>query len=316
MTTLFDRVFQFRTIDYFVNMKAVDGFPLETWPRRNLHHGETTSTSTPRSLRSVEIAKGVENHLALDECFEILMVLEGSTEYEFEDGRVESLSGGQFLSIAPGVQHRGKHNLRSPARLLGILFDPSVKNATRNTPFTRKDLEWLTQQIRTGAGYTHRINEDIRGYIKALSPSLENIRNANAATLVSFRLAICAILLEAARQFSSSGVLEPTQVVQIAVDYMKQNLRFDHSIESVARAANCSRAKLFSLFKESTGMTPNDYWLRLRVDHARLLLRSTNHTVTSIAMESGFSTSQYFSSVFKKYSGTNPRDYRESHKEH
>lgn len=246
------------------------------------------------------------------ECFEILMVLEGSTEYEFEDGRVESLSGGQFLSIAPGVQHRGKHNLRSPARLLGILFDPSVKNATRNTPFTRKDLEWLTQQIRTGAGYTHRINEDIRGYIKALSPSLENIRNANAATLVSFRLAICAILLEAARQFSSSGVLEPTQVVQIAVDYMKQNLRFDHSIESVARAANCSRAKLFSLFKESTGMTPNDYWLRLRVDHARLLLRSTNHTVTSIAMQSGFSTSQYFSSVFKKYSGTNPRDYRES----
>jgi transcriptional regulator GlxA family with amidase domain len=129
---------------------------------------------------------------------------------------------------------------------------------------------------------------------------------------VSFRLAICAILLEAARQFSSSGVLEPTQVVQTAMDYMKQNLRFDDSIESVAKAANCSRARLFSLFKESTGMTPNDYWLRLRVDHACLLLRTTNHTVTTIAMQSGFSTSQYFSSVFKKYSGTSPRDYRQS----
>jgi AraC-like DNA-binding protein len=246
------------------------------------------------------------------DCFEILMVLEGSTEYEFEDGRTESLAGGQFLSIAPGVQHRGKHNVRSPARLLGILFDPTVTNAIRNTPFTHKDLEWLTLQIRMGAGYTHRISTDMRGYIKALSPSLENIRSANAATLVSFRLAICAILLEVARQFSSSGVLEPTQVVQTAMDYMKQNLRFDDSIESVAKAANCSRARLFSLFKESTGMTPNDYWLRLRVEHARLLLRTTNHSVTKIAMQSGFSTSQYFSAVFKKYSGTSPRDYRQS----
>ena len=249
------------------------------------------------------------------DCFEILMVLEGSTEYEFEDGRTESLAGGQFLSIAPCVQHRGKHNVRSPARLLGILFDPTVKNAIRNTPFTNKDLRWLTLQIRMGAGYTHRINADIRRYIKALSPSLENIRSANAATLVSFRLAICAILLEVAKQFSSSGVLEPTQVVQSAMDYMKQNMRFDDSIESVAKAANCSRARLFSLFKESTGMTPNDYWLRLRVDHAQLLLRKTNHTVTNIAMESGFSSSQYFSVVFKKYSGTSPRDYREFQKD-
>ncbi|MCU0720731.1 MAG: helix-turn-helix domain-containing protein [Pirellula sp.] len=246
------------------------------------------------------------------DCFEILMVLEGSTEYEFDDGRTESLAGGQFLSIAPGVPHRGKHNVRSPAKLLGILFDPTAKNAIRNTPFTNKDLEWLTQQIRMGAGCTHRISKDMGGYIKVLSPSLENIRSANAATLVSFRLAICAILLEAAKQFSSPGVVEPTHVVQTAMDYMKQNLRFDDSIESVARIANCSRATLFSLFKESTGMTPNDYWLRLRVDHARLLLRTTNHTVTNIAMQSGFSSSQYFSAVFKKYSGTSPRDYRES----
>jgi AraC-like DNA-binding protein len=246
------------------------------------------------------------------DCFELLMILEGSTEYEFDDGHLESLAGGQFLAIAPGVKHRGKHDLRRPARLLGILFDSSSTNAIRNTPFTGKDLKWITQQIRTSAGRTHQMNADIRGHIKSLAILLENFQSANAATLVFLRVAICSILLEVARQISSTRVLEPKQVVQIATDYMKRNLRFEDSIESVAKVANCSRAKLFALFKESTGMTPNDYWLRLRVDHAQSLLRSTNLPVTRIAMDSGFSTSQYFSTVFKKYAGTSPSDYRES----
>jgi len=94
---------------------------------------------------------------------------------------------------------------------------------------------------------------------------------------------------------------------------MKLNLQSEASIESVAEVARCSRWRLFVLFKESTGMTPNDYWLRLRIEHAQALLSSSTLPVTKIAMDSGFSTSQYFSTVFKKYTGISPSEYREMH---
>ncbi len=246
------------------------------------------------------------------DAIEVLIALEGSTEYEFGDGHTEVLAGGQYLAIPPGVRHRGKHDIRRPARLLGLIVNPSARNAVKNTPFTAKDLRWLSDQLTQGAGHSYRIHGDLREPIRALSAPLPMIRSASAPILISIRLAICAILLELANQAASSRRVEPKNLVKQAIEYMKQHLQTDASIEQVAKEVRCSRAKLFALFKESTGMTPNDYWLRLRVDHAQRLLRTTQLPVITIAMQSGFSSSQYFSTVFKKYVGTSPSIYRDT----
>jgi transcriptional regulator GlxA family with amidase domain len=57
-------------------------------------------------------------------------------------------------------------------------------------------------------------------------------------------------------------------------------------------------------------MTPNDYLQRLRVTRARDLLVTTSQSVTDIAYATGFSSSQYFSNVFRKYAGTTPSTFR------
>ena len=67
---------------------------------------------------------------------------------------------------------------------------------------------------------------------------------------------------------------------------------------------------MFDLFKAQTGLTPNDYLQRLRVEAAQEQLRQTDFSVTQIALAMGFSSGQYFSTVFARYTGVSPTRFR------
>jgi AraC-like DNA-binding protein len=71
-----------------------------------------------------------------------------------------------------------------------------------------------------------------------------------------------------------------------------------------------SRARMFEIFKKETGLSPNDYLQRHRVDCCKELLSGTDRTITDIALETGFGSSQYFSRVFRKYCGLTPMEFR------
>jgi transcriptional regulator GlxA family with amidase domain len=73
-----------------------------------------------------------------------------------------------------------------------------------------------------------------------------------------------------------------------------------------------TRARLFEQFKRGTGMTPTDYLLRVRVERARELMADTSRSLTEVAHATGFSSSQYFSTVFRRYTGMAPGAMREA----
>lgn len=244
------------------------------------------------------------------DCHEILILADGATEYEFRDGKVHELTGGHFLVIPPGVEHRGRYNFRRPARLCGILFDLERSDAVIGTPFLSSDLVWIADQINTGACFAHRMSYDMKGYFKLLMMDLKRLHMSDRSMVISMRSLICAILHHAARRIITERTLKPSRVVENAISYMKSNLDSEASIDGLTKAVECSRARLFKLFKESVGMTPNDYWQRLRIDLSIELLKDPSKSITEVAFEAGFASSQYFSTVFRKYSGRSPTEYR------
>jgi AraC-like DNA-binding protein len=244
------------------------------------------------------------------DCHEILILADGATEYEFRDGTVQSLTGGHFLVIPPGVEHRGLYNFRRPARLCGVLFDLARPDSVIGTPFLASDLTWIADQVNTGACAAHRMSYDMKGYFKLLLSDLKKLHMADRSMIISMRSLVCAILHHAARRIISERTMKPSRVVENAIAYMKSNLDAEASIEGLTKAVSCSRARLFKLFKETVGMTPNDYWQRLRIDLSIELLKDPNKSITDVAFESGFASSQYFSTVFRKYSGRSPTEYR------
>ncbi len=88
------------------------------------------------------------------------------------------------------------------------------------------------------------------------------------------------------------------------------NPRRDFRVGELARLSAMSESRFKERFRAEVGVPPAEYMMRRKINVAKSLLRSGGHTVTGIAMDLGFSSSQYFATVFKRYTGRNPRDYR------
>lgn len=85
----------------------------------------------------------------------------------------------------------------------------------------------------------------------------------------------------------------------------------DLDIPMVSREMGMSLSLFFNKFKAVTGMTPNNFILRLRLQHAATLLEKNPYlSVTEVSEKSGFATVVYFRRVFKKQYGVSPQQYR------
>lgn len=82
------------------------------------------------------------------------------------------------------------------------------------------------------------------------------------------------------------------------------------SVRDLARVAGYTEAQYIRLFRRYLGDTPKQCQLSLRMDKAKLLLRSTDLSVSEIAYRVGYQDPLYFSRLFHHRTGYTPRDYR------
>jgi AraC-like DNA-binding protein len=72
-----------------------------------------------------------------------------------------------------------------------------------------------------------------------------------------------------------------------------------------------SRVQLYRKVKALLNINVNDYILNTRLQKAKYLLKNESTNIGEIASKTGFSSSAYFSSVFKTKVGVTPKEYRE-----
>jgi signal transduction histidine kinase/AraC-like DNA-binding protein len=103
----------------------------------------------------------------------------------------------------------------------------------------------------------------------------------------------------------------PTQrIVLKAIAYIHANYASAISCDEVASHVGLSGRHLTRCFRREIGVTPTTYLHRYRLRQAKLLLRAGRKSITEIAMEVGFSSSGYFSRVFRQEAGVSPREYQ------
>lgn len=82
------------------------------------------------------------------------------------------------------------------------------------------------------------------------------------------------------------------------------------SLDDVAEAAGVSSFHLVRIFRRAIGVTPHQYLMRVRLQHALALLRDTVRPVTEIAYEAGWSDLSNFIHIFRRDIGCSPRAFR------
>ncbi len=97
-------------------------------------------------------------------------------------------------------------------------------------------------------------------------------------------------------------------------DFINSHYDEDLTLSSAAERFNMSLGHLSSRFHKETGMTFSEYLTRRRLEHAKLILRSTEMTIAMVAEDCGIPDNNYFSRLFRKYEGMTPLEYRRGKK--
>jgi transcriptional regulator GlxA family with amidase domain len=96
-----------------------------------------------------------------------------------------------------------------------------------------------------------------------------------------------------------------------AVMLMEANLEEPLTTDEVAQHVCVSRRQLERLFKQHLEKVPSQYYLELRLNRARQMLRQTSKSIIQIGLSCGFSSGPHFSSAYRNHFGLTPREDRQ-----
>jgi AraC-like DNA-binding protein len=121
-------------------------------------------------------------------------------------------------------------------------------------------------------------------------------------------------VVEIPERFYSRALLQqsglPGYKLRRAVDFIRSHLDQPILLEQVAASVALSPFHFHREFKRSTGLTPHQYVVQLRMERAKALLSDSNMPLAEVAAQVGFADQSHFSSTFRRATSMTPRSYR------
>ncbi|MBI4976544.1 MAG: helix-turn-helix transcriptional regulator [Spirochaetes bacterium] len=147
--------------------------------------------------------------------------------------------------------------------------------------------------------------------MQAVFASLE--RKTNSAN-VHFKDSAAHQLMAFICELVGGGAVTPSaenRYVRDAVAYMRRTLNTTFDFPALVKELGITASYFDRLFKQHTGMPPRRYFLGLKMNTAKFLLRETDTPVYRIADDLSFSDEFHFSRMFKQFAGVPPKIYRD-----
>lgn len=233
--------------------------------------------------------------------WELLLQLSGDAVWE-SGGREYLLRAGSLFAVAPGITHVMRRRARSRHHFLYAAIN--LDAVWQRQPELRE--HWTQPLIhRHGA-------EALTAPFRALIREATGERPHAAAAL---RCTLDLLLIETTRllqEDSAGGVATMHPAVAVVREHIDGAPERDWKLAELARLGGLSATHLAEIFTRDVGEPPHRYLLRQRMQRAQELLATTNIGISDLGLELGFSSGQHFAAVFRRHTGTTPRDYRNS----
>ena len=209
-----------------------------------------------------------------------------------------------------------------------LIVAPDTLHSTGAHPEDKGEMYWLQVSLLSKNGPLCYLPEQQSNY---LLQCLE----AKAHTIFKGSLAMRSILLELERILEKpKDILTELRINQLVLQLLlktydaslnkmetppKERLRqIDNFIQThmertifvdeLASTVNLSVPYFKEWFKKKKGIPPKEYINRLKIERAKADLLE-KASITKVAFDLGFSSSQYFATAFKKYTGLTPKSY-------
>jgi len=96
------------------------------------------------------------------------------------------------------------------------------------------------------------------------------------------------------------------------VNYLEDNMANQFHLDDICRATGYSRSYLYQIFHERTGRSVMEYHKLVKLERAKQMIREGVYNFTQICDILSFTSSQYFSKLFKRHTGMTPSEYASS----
>lgn len=194
-------------------------------------------------------------------------------------------------------------NIPSKVDLIGqynVLKDPLIK-------------EWgLYDYVRRSFNGEKVYLTDVKTPVRSISDTYKRELDFNSLyqKIISFPIIKEGQLLCVITVFITASTYAGNESIISAKQYIDANWKEPLSISDLCSHVNLSKTHLYRLFKDFTGLTPHEYYIGVKIEHIKELLKDQSYSVSMCFEQCGLSYSGYYSGIFREKTGMSPSLYR------
>lgn len=250
--------------------------------------------------------------------------LESGSLYFSTKNEIFNLNPGNFTTTRPWQLHKVGNPHVSRSKLYWFILDVGAKQPHQSWKWpewiilSKEDLMYLTQILRENEVQVWKSDKKLQDCFRELGHCLDNssseIPQSKLTILINNLLLEMFLQLKTGEVQLNEALTMNLRTVEIFFDHLKNDYEKPWSLDTMAEHCGLGKTSLTKYSRQITNMTPMNYLTDIRLSAAvNILKKNKALNIKEICYDCGFSTSQYFSTVFKKRYKCTPSDYAATH---
>lgn len=234
------------------------------------------------------------------------------------DGIGCALSRGQAIFHQPGELHAHNSNKEVANNMLVVTFSASGEKMD----FFKKKTFTLDKTSRTLLSLFMEEAKKALGRIPDKNGMPLDFSDAEFGSYQLMKSHFCEFLIKLIRGGENisdkvslkadARALAQSSLIELIKEYLKENIASPLSLDDICRRFYIGKSQLSVYFNRHLGKSPMAYFMFLKTEEAKKLLREENYSVSEIASILGYPDIHSFSRAFKRETGYSPTEYKNS----
>lgn len=236
--------------------------------------------------------------------YSLHFVLDGKGEF-FQGGYRTQLKKGDLFCLYPKKTHQYHTDPNHCLKMFWFAFEGRQAQA-------------LLQRIGLSEHSPHvdgLISDKVKEIMVELENKFSDIKEMETLDRVSLIYSLFFHLSNEAVERNLIEEITSTNWLQKSIEYMDIHYAEGISVTDVTKYIGLHRSYFTNSFTNKVGVGPFQYLLSLKMNKAsQMLKKSTNFSITEIALSLGYSDLYSFSRAFKNYYGMSPKEFKNKNK--
>lgn len=233
------------------------------------------------------------------------------------NGKKSVIKKGNYLIMDYNAKHEYHQLGKEPLQIINCLFEPGLIDKTlkhcRNFHEIVNHYTLKFSPTMMNPNLANYIFYDESGIVfETLQKMIAEYNQKKSGYLELLRCHLIELIVITIRQSTPPNIIVSDSICDYIIKYTADNFAEKNLLSTIGKNLNFSTAYVSQKFKNVMQTSFTEYLQTLRLSECCRLLANTNKKIVDIAQCVGYSDMKFFNSIFKKYFGLTPREYRKN----